>query len=183
MCIVSSTSQIDQREPATKKSHLRILCLGNDLLGDDSLGSVVAAQLREFAPADVEVVYTPETGFDLLDYLLNVSRVVVVDTVLAGSAPPGTIFQIRDSDLESFPGASPHYVGLFEALAVARFLRLHAAEDVLILAVEMSDCYTVGADMQPAVAAAIPVLISMLREKMDERTRAVPAPSAEQAIR
>jgi hydrogenase maturation protease len=114
----------------------------------------------------MEVLSTPETGFHLLDYALNVSRLIVVDTVVTGSAPPGTIYEFRDTDLKSPPGGSPHYVGLIEALAVARHLRLPAAEEVLILAVEATNCSTVGEDMHPAVVAAIPVLIKIVRARI-----------------
>ena len=162
----TSNSEVDRSGSAAQQCDTRVLCLGNDLLGDDSLGSMVAAHVRQFAPANVEVLSTPETGFHLLDYALNVSRLIVVDTVVTGSAPPGTIYEFRDGDLKSLPGGSPHYVGLFEALAVARHLRLPAAEQVLILAVEAKDCFTVGEDMHPAVVAAIPVLIKMVRDRM-----------------
>jgi len=168
VCIVSSTSNSAAKPPesAAGESVTRILCLGNDLLGDDSLGGMVAAQVRQFAPANVEVLSTPETGFHLLDYVLNVDRLIVVDTVVTGLAPPGTVYEFCDTDLRSLPGVSPHYVGLFEALAVARHLCLPAAEQALILAVEANDCLTVGGDMHPAVVAAIPVLVKKVRDRI-----------------
>jgi hydrogenase maturation protease len=167
-CIVSeaSKSETTSPNPAARRWSVRVLCLGNDLIGDDSVGGIVAAHVRQFAPADVEVVGTPETGFHLLDYVLNTTRVIVVDTVVTGSAPPGTIYEFRDTDLKSVPGVSPHYVGLFEALAVARHLRLPAAEQALILAVEAADCSTIGEAMHPAVVAAIPALIKKVRERI-----------------
>jgi len=145
---------------------MRVLCLGNDLLADDSLGIAFAEQFRQFAPPDVEVISTPESGFHLLDYVLNIQRLVVVDTVLTGAAPPGTIYAFYDHELQGVPGASPHYVGLNEALALARQLGLRVAEEVVFLAVEAFDCTTVGGRMHPAVAAAIPRLVSMVREMM-----------------
>ena len=149
-----------------QKCDIRVLCLGNDLLRDDSLGSMVAAHVRQFAPANVEVLSTPETGFQLLDYALNVGRLIVVDTVVTGSAPPGTIYEIRDVDLKSLTGVSPHYVGLFEVLAVSRHVGLPAAEEVIILAVEAEDCFCIGKDMHPAVLAAVPGLIKMVRNRI-----------------
>jgi hydrogenase maturation protease len=167
-CIVSDTSNsgVNRADPGTEEYLTRVLCLGNDLLGDDSLGGMVAARVRQVAPANVEVLSTAETGFHLLDYVLNVNRLIVVDTVVTGSAPPGTIYEFCDTDLRSVPGVSPHYVGLFEALAVARHLRLPAAEQALILAVEAKDCLTVGGDMHPAVVAAIPVLVKKVRDRI-----------------
>ena len=164
--ISTSNSGVDRSGSAAQQCDTRVLCLGNDLLGDDSLGSMVAAHLRQFAPANVEVLSIPETGFHLLDYTLNVRRLIVVDTVVTGSAPPGTIYEFRDTDLKSPPGGSPHYIGLYEPLTVARHLCLPAAEEVLILAVEATNCSTVGEDMHPAVVAAIPVLIKMVQARI-----------------
>jgi len=145
---------------------MRVLCLGNDLLADDSLGIAFAEQFRQFTPPNVEVVSTPESGFHLLDYVLNVRRLVVVDTVLTGAAAPGTIYAFYDHELQALPGASPHYVGLNETLALARQLGLNVAEEVVFLAVEAYDCTTIGGKMHPAVAAAIPRLVTMVQELM-----------------
>jgi hydrogenase maturation protease len=168
VCIVISSwnSEVDNARSAEQKYkyNTRVLCLGNDLLGDDSLGSVVSVHVRQFAPPDVQVVSTPETGFHLLDYVLNVSRLIVIDTVLTGFAPPGTIYEFREADLQSAPGGFTHYVGLFDALAVARYLGLSVAEQVLILAVEAAACSTIGEQMYPAVVAAIPALVKMVRD-------------------
>ena len=61
---------------------VRVLCLGNDLLADDSLGGVVAERLRKHLPPPVGIVFTPNTGFSLLDDMMDAQRLVVVDTVL-----------------------------------------------------------------------------------------------------
>lgn len=150
---------------------MRVLCLGNELLADDSLGSVVAGQLRQFAPAEVEVVSTPETGFHLLDYVLSAPRLVVIDTVCTGTSPPGTISAFRESDLRTVQGGSPHYVGLLETLNLARRLGLPVAKEVIILAVEAADCSTLGGEMHSAVRAAVPALVNMVRNIMPGEDR------------
>ena len=106
---------------------MRVLCLGNELFADDSLGNAVAEHIREFATPDVEVISTPESGFHLLDYVLNTRRLVVVDTVVTGTSPPGTVYAFQDHALKAVPGGSPHYVGLYETIALARQLGLPVA--------------------------------------------------------
>ncbi len=169
MSSVSNETSEMSSSTAVRKVSMRVLCLGNDLLADDSLGSMVAEHIRQFAPPEVEVISTPETGFHLLDYVLNTCRLVVIDTVRTGTAPAGTIFVFRDGDLRAVPGRSPHYVGLYEVLALARRLGLPVAEEVVILAVEAADCTTVGGEMHSAVRAAIPVLIRIVRDSMPGR--------------
>jgi hydrogenase maturation protease len=140
----------------------RVLCLGNDLLADDAFGPVVAGRLAASLPAGVEVTTTAATGFGLLENLLSARRLLVVDTVRSGSAPPGTVYLVREEDLRSPGGGSPHYIGLFEMLALARALRLPAPDDVVIVAVEAADTTTVGGPIDPAVQAAVPAVLAQV---------------------
>jgi hydrogenase maturation protease len=134
----------------------RVLCLGNELLADDALGSVVAGQL---SGNGLEVVYTTEAGVNLLDYILGAARLIVVDTILTGAAAPGSIHILREGDMETVSGAPLHYLGLFDTLRLARELALPVPEDVVIVAVEAADCITIGGEMTPVVQAAIPRVI------------------------
>lgn len=153
-----------QAASAAQTCSTRVLCLGNELLGDDALGCMVAEHLRQAKPPDVEVLSTLESGFHLLDYVLNTRRLIVVDAVLTGNAPAGTIYVFHDSDLTVVPGGSPHYVGLYEVLALSRRLGLPVAEEVVILAVEAAESSTLGGAMHPAVRAAVPALAGLVRD-------------------
>lgn len=137
------------------ETSVRVLCLGNDLLADDALGGVVARQLRQIVPDSVDVVFTPNTGLDLLDYALYVRQLIVVDSIVTGNAKSGTLLVFREEDLRALPGGSPHYIGLFEALSVARALDLPAAKEVTIVAVEAEDRTTIGGPLTPAVEGAL----------------------------
>jgi len=164
----------------------RVLCLGNDLIADDALGVVVARRLcRRLAAAGpsrppgpafdpaatvrafghpqagvVEVVETALTGMYLLEAVVGAARLIVVDTVVTGAAEPGTVDVLGEEDFAgSVPGGSPHYIGLFEALDLARGLGLDVPDEVVIVAVEAGDFYTVGGGMTAAVGAAVPVVV------------------------
>jgi hydrogenase maturation protease len=146
----------------------RILCLGNDLLADDAFGGVVAGRLRRSAPAAVDIVFTANTGLSLLDYLVDVQQLVVVDTIMTGQSAPGSVRVIRDGDLPATPGSSPHYIGLFEALALARVLDLKTPEEVTIVAVEAADCTTIGGPMSPAVLDAVPIVLRLIGDTVSD---------------
>lgn len=142
----------------------RVLCLGNDLLADDALGPLVARRLRQLELPDVEVVETSETGFYLLESFLNCTSLLVVDSIVSGNFPPGTVRLLREQEVAKIPGTSPHYVGLFEALALGRALQLAVPERLTLIVVEAADCFTVGGEMHPAVTAAVPAVIEFARE-------------------
>jgi hydrogenase maturation protease len=85
---------------------------------------------------------------------------VVVDTLATRAGVPGTIHVFRTGGAGASarqPGsaAAPHFVGLFDVLAVAASLGLPAPEEVTIVGVEAADCVTVGGEMHPDVRAAI----------------------------
>lgn len=146
-----------ERAPA-----LRLLALGNEILGDDAFGILVARRVAELAPERIEVICSSAAGFHLLDDVIGASRLLVVDIVQTGLNPAGTVYVVREQDVEVVSGGSPHYTGLFEMLAVARQLSLDAPLEVLILAVEAADCLTVGGGMHPAVEAAMPQVVDLI---------------------
>ncbi len=133
----------------------RVLGLGNDLIADDAFGVVVARRLAELHPLEVEAVCSAETGFYLLDHVQNAAKLIVVDAIVTGDAPPGTIHVFREEDVSAAPGGSPHFIGLFEVLAVGRKLNLAVPSEVVIIAAEAADLQTIGGPMTPAVKAAV----------------------------
>ncbi len=132
----------------------RVLCLGNSLLADDAFGFAVAERLRQSRP-DLEICESSTSGFDLLDFTLGTRSLIVIDTVQGGVLSPGTVSVLREADVRTTPGGSPHYVGLFEALRLGKALKLEVPTEVVIIAVEPADCLTVGGEMHPAVLGAI----------------------------
>jgi len=171
-----------------------VLCLGNDLIADDALGIVAARRLcrrlaalgpaRPTGPAfdpaatvrafdhpragTVEVVETSLTGMYLLEAVVGASRLIVVDTVVTGSAEPGTVAVLGESDFAAVTwGGSPHYVGLFEAVGLARSLGLEVPAEVAIVAVEAGDYLTVGGGMTPPVGAAVPAVVEEVLALLD----------------
>jgi hydrogenase maturation protease len=178
-----SSGSADGGGAATRPT--RVLCLGNELIADDGLGIVAARSLSgrlalagtpvppgpSLDPAvtvrafelprvgSVEVVETALTGMYLLETVVGASRLIVVDTVVTGATDPGTVLELRESDLDGPRGSSPHYIGLLETLDLARALGLDVPADVVIVAVEAGDYKTVGGEMTAPVRAAVPVVV------------------------
>lgn len=144
-------------------SLIRVLCLGNELLADDAFGLVVAEELRGRFP-QMDVVFTSDSGFHLLDYLTDIDLLVVVDSIQTGNVPPGTLYVLRSSDMKSVYGPSPHYVGLLETLQLAKELLLNVPKDVFILAVEAADCLTLGGAMHDAVKSTVRLVADLVAE-------------------
>ncbi|MGD8331609.1 MAG: hydrogenase maturation protease [Acidobacteriota bacterium] len=156
--------------PDTALSDTRVLCLGNELIADDGLGPAAAGRLRAIWPEDLDVVESGLSGLYLMEYLEGVARLLVIDSIQTGTVPPGTVLVLREQDFQGARGSSPHYVGLFEALALARTLGLPAPDDVWIIAVEAHDLLTLGAPLHPDVARALDEVTRLVTEIIDGGT-------------
>lgn len=121
---------------------VRVLGMGNVLMGDDALGPHVARLLesRYLVPDGVEIEDVGTPGLDLAPYLDGARAVIVVDTVLAdGSA--GTIRTYRRDELLASPlpdRTSPHQPGLRESLMAAE-LTSGMPDDVILVGVVPHD--------------------------------------------
>jgi len=140
--------------PARKKTV--VIGLGNDLLGDDAVGVLVARSLQERLRGKADVIETAIHGIALLDLFIGYQHAVLVDAIQTGKYPPGKVLEIDPDDLRPVQAPSPHYAGLPEMLALARQYDLDFPKDFRIFAIEVADPYTIGGQMTPAVLAVIP---------------------------
>ncbi len=99
-----------------------VLGLGNILLSDEGVGVHVIHLLRERYdfPQEVEVMDGGTLALDLLPYVEDAERLLIVDAVQM-NAPSGTVVRLVG---EEIPGVltlkySPHQMGLSDLLAAA----------------------------------------------------------------
>jgi hydrogenase maturation protease len=141
---------------------VRLLGLGNEILADDAFGLLAAREVARRFPGQIEVVQSSSAGYDLMDHLLGARRLLVVDTIVTGRARPGAISVFTADRVQPAPGGSPHFLGLFEVLAVGRKLHLDVPKEIIVIAVEASDCITVGGPIHPDVQSAIPEVVELV---------------------
>ncbi len=140
---------------------MRVLCLGNELLGDDAFGVLAARRIAELCP-EMDVIESSSSGLHLLDQICGCSELTVIDTVETGKAEPGTIYRLDEDSLPCVRGDAPHCTGLFDALRLARVLGLAAPIEVRVLAVEAADCRTIGGGMDERVRAALDEVVDLV---------------------
>jgi hydrogenase maturation protease len=137
---------------------VRVLGLGNVLMGDDALGPWVIEDLlaRWEFPEGVSVVDVGTPGLDLTPYLADAETVILVDTVKA-EGPPGAIRVYSRGELLARgpqPRVSPHDPGLAEALFSLDFAGC-APKSVTLVGV-VPEKVEKGVRLSPAVRAAVP---------------------------
>ncbi|PKK85025.1 MAG: hypothetical protein CVT49_00345 [candidate division Zixibacteria bacterium HGW-Zixibacteria-1] len=136
-----------------------ILCLGNDLLGDDGIGILAAEKLQTMLNGQADVVATGMHGVALLDLLVGYRQVIIIDAIQMSGFSPGSVIELELGDLRTVMSPSPHYTGLPELILLAEQMQLDFPEEIKIFAVEVDDPYTVGKEMSAAVSKSLKKLI------------------------
>jgi hydrogenase maturation protease len=159
----------------------RVVGLGNDLLGDDAVGTIAARELQRELAGCAEVVETSLHGLALIDIFAGCERLIVIDAITTGRFSPGSIIELNPEDLESVPGPSPHFTGLPELIKIARELELDFPEEIRVIAVEVAPPRILGEKLSDSVGNALPEVKSRVRrllrrwEEEDRTTRKMEA--------
>jgi len=143
-----------------------VLCLGNDLLGDDGAGIIAAVKLKDDIGERADIVDTSLSGMALLEYFIGYDRAIIVDAIHTGKYPPGTVVDINQSELRSVVAPSPHYAGLPEMLEIARLLGVDFPRDITIFAIEAADPYTIGGEIDDRVRVGIDEAVEKVKARL-----------------
>ncbi len=143
-----------------------VLGLGNELAGDDAVGVLVARAVREQVDDAVDVVESSASGLALIEVFAGYDRAIVVDSILTGRNPPGTITEMGLMEVGRVVAPSLHHAGLPELAAVAARLGLTFPSQTRVLAVEVADPYTLGAPLSEPVVGAIDELVRRVLDQV-----------------
>ena len=143
---------------------IHVLGLGDVLMGDDGFGPAVvyAFEAGYRVDSDVEVVDLGTPGLDLLPWLADVDRVVIIDTI-RHELPPGTMRVYQKSDVLRHPPSvrvGPHDPGVKDALLALEFAGRAPRELTLIGVVPARTDLAVN--LSPAVRMAVGPTVSAL---------------------
>lgn len=137
-----------------------VLGLGNILLGDDGVGVRVVERLQSLYdfPEGLCVLDGGTLGLDLLPYVEDADRLLLIDAVQAGREP-GTLLRLEGEEVPAFLAVklSPHQMALPDLLATAR-LRGRFPSEVVLWGVQPGRM-TTTLDLSPPVAAQVDALV------------------------
>jgi len=163
---------------------VRVIGLGNVLMGDDAFGPWVIHHLEEgwTFPPEVDVVDVGTPGLDLTPYIAGAEALVIVDSVKAAGAP-GELRTYGKADLLKNPPpqrVSPHDPGVVECLLAQEFAGTGPSEVLLVGAIAGSTVK--GTALTPPLrdavdAAAETVLAELARLGVPGRRREAPGRS------
>ncbi|MCC6905482.1 MAG: hydrogenase maturation protease [Anaerolineae bacterium] len=151
-----------------------VIGLGNPILRDDAAGILAAREVsRRLGPLRkaVEVAELSVGGVALMEAMTGYTRCILIDTVWA---EPGRVGQVWLFDAGSLPDtlntASSHDADLPTALRLGRSLGavLPADEAIRVVGVGARDVLTFGEALSPAIAAALPEMVSIVIGLLEE---------------
>lgn len=149
------------------RSKILVLGVGNLILSDEGVGVHLVRRLQqESLPPTVEIQDGGTQGLELLGYMDNVSKLIIVDCIKAG-AEPGSIFRFEPDAVDVIP---KQYKISFHDLGIYDFLRLASAMDVLpptiIFGIEPERiCW--GEELSPPVEAKMDMLKTFVLEEIN----------------
>jgi len=145
---------------------IRIIGVGNPLMGDDGIGIAAAERLAALVlPAGVEVIDGGTGGLTLIDLMAGAETVLLIDAVAMGQVP-GSIacLSAEEIELEEQAGFSLHETGLSAVFALGREMGLLPSRIVIIGVEPESVERRLG--MSEAVTAALGPLVERVLEEV-----------------
>jgi len=124
-----------------------ILALGNPILSDDGVAHKVADRLAEHlnhsspeADTQYDIIKSSAATMDIIPQLAGYDRLVVVDAVQLGSAPPGTLYRFTLDELaDTVRISSPHDTNFATALKISRQWGYAVPADIRIYGIEAKE--------------------------------------------
>ena len=140
--------------------------MGNPLRGDDGVGCLVVAELkRQDLPFGVDVVDIGCGGFNVLELLTDVNKVVLVDAVEMGT-PAGTLHRLNgEALLEQLAtqGCFSHENSLGPILHLVA--EVATLPEIVFFGVQAGH-FRLNEALSPAVLQRLPELVRSIQEEI-----------------
>jgi hydrogenase maturation protease len=147
-----------------QQKRLTIIGLGNEMLSDDGLGIKVVRELRNRLH-DPSVTFEELSvgGLQLFDYLIGTEECVIVDAIMTGTQPAGTLLRfVQIADHKPVKLTSSHQIDLGHILGLARFMGATLPKRLTVYGIQADDITTFRETCTTQVSQAIPKLVDLI---------------------
>ncbi|MBM4161090.1 MAG: hydrogenase maturation protease [Ignavibacteria bacterium] len=165
-----------------KRPSIIVIGLGNEFISDDGVGIWVVRELKKrLSTTDIAFEELSVGGLQLLDYLVGYEQCIIVDAVVTGIRPPGTIYRfVQAAGDKPIRLTSSHQIDLSQTIELARLLQADIPQTITVYGIEASDTTTFNDHCTESVTQAIPQLVrlicrDLLKHETDDKSRCVSA--------
>jgi len=146
-----------------------VLGIGSPIMCDDAIGLRVLNELSRMDLKGVDLEEACTSGLDLIEIMMGYDRVILIDAIINSGHPPGTILQLRPEDFaNTVHGTNVHEANIATTIELGRTLDPERfPRDILFVAVEANDVFTVIDQMTPELEAALPRVVKTVLELIE----------------
>jgi len=143
------------------KASRLLLGIGSPIVCDDGLGFKVVEEVKAMNLPDLDTDQQSVSGLDLIEIMMDYKKVVVVDAIVTGKYPAGTVMLLEPDDFKNaLHGTNPHEVNIHMAIELGRRLSPERMpKEIHFVAVEVNDVWTVTDRMTEEVERAVPAAV------------------------
>lgn len=147
-------------------SKLGVLGIGNTLKGDDGIGVVLVNRIsEEDFSGDVEFQEVGTSGLNILHYLKDLDKALIIDALRSDGEPGSSIFFRPDEVEDSIKVRSTHDANLLEAIELSETLG-ERPEEITIMGIIPEDM-SLRDELSPELKEKLPELEEKLRGKIN----------------
>ena len=158
-----------------RNNDILILGLGNEALGDESLGIDLVKKLEiqdNFPLTDYHFSYNG--GLELLDFIQGYSKLVLIDTIDSEERAEGRISVMNTEDYkETIHLSSPHDMSFKTALSLGRKLGLIIPEHIMFIAIEIIPDLTLRDNLSKNIQDNFEVILVETRNHIEQFVKIV----------
>jgi hydrogenase maturation protease len=147
---------------------IKVLGIGNILVGDDGFGPRVIEELRKRPlPENVELIDAGVGGMAILSWIEGADKIVIVDSVQTNDEPAGTVYRFTDKELppSDMFMLSLHDLNLVDTINIGRMVQ-KMPEEIVIYGVEVRRVIEFTMEMSPEVEAAVAEVADLVMEEI-----------------
>lgn len=136
-------------------------------MGDEGVGVHVARHMADHCllPEGMDCLDGGTGSLVLLEALQTAERIILVDATMDGN-PPGTLRRLVPKFSSDFPPSlAAHDIGLRDLLD-SFYLLGDKPPDVILFTVSITEMQSMVTELSPEVAAAVPLVASMILEEI-----------------
>ena len=155
---------------------ITLLGLGSLLMQDEGVGVHAVRYLQEhYETTGLEIIDGGTGGMDLLPFIENRDRLLVVDAANFGKEP-GYIGILRNEEIPALFGvkASLHHLGLADVLAAAQLMDM-APKEICLIGIQ-PQTIALGLELTELIQKKLPDLVALIIKQLADwgiRCRAV----------
>jgi hydrogenase maturation protease len=141
-----------------------LIGLGSPIMSDDGVGLWVSRELHKRLP-DFELDLSCGGGFQVVDSILGHPVAVIVDSMVTGMFPPGTVVRLdMDSGLETLRSRHSHGLNFVEAIRMAISCGAPVPEAIVIYGIEVEDPHTLGQELSQVLKEKLATIVDQIVE-------------------